>query len=97
MPQLQLKSKPKKYVTRNKKYHIELVPTPAEREAAYYAALELVAVIDENLRQGVRHYRNTAGELLTTLDEVVCAILNDDLLLASEKPLTYWMPKELAA
>ncbi|GEM_PF-3297110 len=97
MPHLHSEGKTKKYVTRNKKYHIELVPTPAEQEATYYAALELVKLIDENLKRKVRHYRNNAGELLTTLDEVICAILNDDLLLTTEKTEAYWMPQELAA
>lgn len=46
----------------------------------YYIILELVARIDEDLTRGVRHYRNKAGRLLTKLDEVVNAILNDDLL-----------------
>lgn len=55
-----------------------------EREAAYQAALKLVARIDEELRQGIRHYRNRAGELLTTLDEVVRAILGNDLLMPEE-------------
>lgn len=46
----------------------------------YLTALELVARIDEDLTRGVRHYRTTAGELLTTLDQVVVAILAGDLL-----------------
>ena len=54
-------------------------PEP-EREAAYQAALKLVARVDEDLRRGIRHYRNRAGELLRTLDEVVRAILNDELM-----------------
>ena len=54
--------------------------TAAEREAAYQASLALVARIDDDLRRGVRHYRDRAGGLLTTLDEVMRAILSDDLL-----------------
>lgn len=75
-------------------------PTAAEREATYYAALKLVAKIDEDLTRGIRHYRNKAGTLLTTLDEVVRAILEDDLLLPEEAPIpmTTWLaPQELAA
>ena len=53
----------------------------SEKDTTYYAALKLVARIDEDLTRGVRHYRNKAGELLTTLDQVVHAILADDLLL----------------
>lgn len=56
----------------------------AEREATYQAALELLATIDADLTRGVRHYRTKAGELLTTLDEVVRAILGNDLLLEPE-------------
>jgi len=47
--------------------------------AAYYAALELVAGIEENLASGRRHYRAKNGELLVTLDEVVNAIVNHRL------------------
>ena len=69
-----------------------------EKDAAYYAALKLVAQIDEDLTRGVRHYRNKAGTLLHTLDEVVHAILANDLLLAEEQEReVFWMPQELAA
>ena len=47
--------------------------------AAYYAALELVAGIEENLASGRHHYRAKSGELLVTLDEVVNAIVNHQL------------------
>jgi len=59
--------------------------TAAEREAAYQAALKLVARIDEDLTRGIRHYRNKAGVLLTTMDEVIRAILDNDLLLPEEQ------------
>jgi len=78
----------------------ELVPTPTEREATYNAALELVAIIDENLTRGVYHYRNKAGVLLTTLDEVINAILCDDLHLPAyqEEVQRGWIvPREMAA
>lgn len=52
-----------------------------DQEAAYQAALKLVARIDEDLGRGIRHYRTRAGALLTSLDEVVRAILGNDLLL----------------
>lgn len=58
--------------------------TDKEEEARYYAALELVMQIDEDLTKGTRHYRNKAGILLTTLDEVIHAILFDDLYLPEE-------------
>ena len=69
-----------------------------EQEATYYAALELVARIDEELTRGIRHYRDKTGLLLTTLDEVVRAILDDNLLVPNEEPQLMWMaPQELAA
>lgn len=74
--------------------------TTTEREATYHAALKLVARIDEDLTRGVRHYRNKAGTLLTTLDEVVRAILENDLLHdeAKEKSDPVWVTRqELAA
>jgi hypothetical protein len=53
---------------------------------AYYAAFDLVADIENRLtgpngRSGVssRHYRDGTGRLLWTLDQVVNAILADDL------------------
>ncbi|HMQ50513.1 MAG TPA: hypothetical protein PKE64_14620 [Anaerolineae bacterium] len=76
----------------------ELVKSSArnEREAAYYAALELVTRIDEELSRGIRHYRSRSGVLLTTLDEVINAILQDNLLTEEEHDY-YWTPQELAA
>jgi hypothetical protein len=68
-------------------------PTASDREATYQAALKLVARIDEDLTRGIRHYRSKAGLLLTTLDEVIRAILNDDLLLPEEpheEPEVLW-------
>lgn len=50
-------------------------------EETYTVALKLVEQIDLALRFGLKHYRTRAGELLTTLDEVVRAILADDLQL----------------
>ncbi len=83
-------------------FYPELVmsPSTSEPEATYYAALELVAHIDEALTRGTRHYRNSAGELLTTLDEVVRAILDNDLLVPENQEETeiMWVtPQELAA
>lgn len=46
---------------------------------AYYAALELVTGIEQDLTSGRRHYRAKSGELLTTLEEVVAAIINRQL------------------
>jgi len=54
--------------------------TEAEiRESTYYFWLELVARIDEDLSRGTCHFRNRAGVLLNTLDEVVRAILDDNI------------------
>lgn len=55
------------------------IPVEVEREVKYQTALKLVARIDEDLTRGIRHYRNKAGALLTTLDEVVRAILAEEL------------------
>jgi len=76
----------------------ELVKTSkvTEQEATYYAALELVTRIDEDLTRGVRHYRNKAGVLLNTLDEVVRAILDDNLLIPEQEAEMIWA-QELAA
>jgi len=77
----------------------ELVVSRAgEKEASYNAALNLVAQIDEDLTRGTRHYRTKNGELLTTLDQVVNAILADNLLLpqVQEETEAVWM-RELAA
>ena len=77
----------------------ELVKTTriSEREATYNAALELVARIDDDLTRGVRHYRNKDGLLLTTLDEVVRAILDDNLLIPEEQDNEMLWTQELAA
>lgn len=78
---------------------LKVPASTTEQEDAYYAALKLVTRIDEDLTKGIRHYRNKAGILLTTLDEVVRAILDNDLQL-DEQPETerVWLtPQELAA
>jgi len=96
-----------RHIGRNGRYgstarvYPELVKTPAmsEREATYHAAVKLVARSDDALTRGTRHYRTKAGMLLKTLDEVVRAILNDDLLLPEETTVgvTWLAPQELAA
>jgi hypothetical protein len=65
-----------------------------ERETAYRAALALVSRIDRDLTRSTGHYRNRAGALLTTLDEVVRAILTDNLLIADDAPVSNvdWPP-----
>ncbi len=79
----------------------ELVKSPkvTEQEATYYAALELVARIDEDLTRGIRHYRDKAGLLLATMDEVIRAILDDNLLVSEEQEteMMWVTPQELAA
>ena len=69
----------------------------SEQEATYYAALELVARIDEDLTRGIRHYRTKAGMLLTSLDEVVQAILDDNLLVPEQQDFELVWAQELAA
>ena len=85
----------------NSRTYPELVVSSqmTEQEATYQAALKLVARIDEDLSRGVRHYRDKGGTLLTTLDEVVRAILDNNLLLDEEPQQDpVWLtPQELAA
>lgn len=63
-----------------------------DAEARYEAALKLVQVIDRNLQRGTRHYYDTRGRLLSTLDEVIHAMLNDSL--APDKPAERLPAKE---
>ena len=51
-----------------------------EESAAYYAALELVEQIEQNLQSGAHHYWDKQGRLLRTLNQVVDAILADELM-----------------
>jgi len=51
----------------------------AENVAHGYASM-LVEYIDQSLLLGTRHFRLKSGRLLRTLDEVVSAILNDELV-----------------
>ncbi len=53
-------------------------------DARYAAALELVRAIDEHLQKRTRHYRDTQGRLLLTLDEVIHAMLTGSLMLEGE-------------
>jgi hypothetical protein len=69
----------------------------SEQDATYYAAVELVLRIDDDLTRGVRHYRTKTGMLLNTLDEVINAILGDDLLLAETQYTEEVWRHELAA
>jgi len=61
-----------------------LVKSSEEQAAVYAAALQLIEHIDENLATGRCHYRTKSGKLLRTLDEVVRAILADNLMLESD-------------
>jgi hypothetical protein len=62
-------------------------PYSEDADARYAAALKLVQAIDHNLRNGTHHYYDTQGRLLSTLDEVIHAVLNDNL--AVGKPVAY--------
>jgi hypothetical protein len=57
-----------------------------DADARYAAALSLVQAIDKDLQRGTRHYYNSAGKLLVSLDEVIEAILRDDLTV--DRPAT---------
>lgn len=50
----------------------------------YSAALDAVERIDTLLELGRQRYRTKSGQLLTTLDQVVTAILQDDLAIEGE-------------
>ena len=52
-----------------------------KKEIKIGLALEFVQRVDDDIARSVRHYRNKAGVLLTTLDEVVRAALDDDLVI----------------
>ena len=65
------------------------------------AYISLVEEIDHTLTTGRRHYRTKAGRLMRTLDEVIRAILADDLMPqndASAKPIQpgggHWIFKD---
>lgn len=60
-------------------YPVQTCPS-IHRRASYAASLLLVADIDADLTTGRHHYRNRAGGLLLALDEVVRAIIDNDLL-----------------
>jgi len=79
-------------------------PQGDDPDARYAAALRLVQAIDRDLQKGTRHYYDTRGRLLSTLDEVIQAMLTDSLALgkspeyAQGKEAVQWSPVgELAA
>lgn len=49
-------------------------------ETKYRYALALVRVIDRHLKYGTHHYRHQSGRLLRSLDEVIVAILQGELV-----------------
>jgi len=59
-------------------------PQRGDETEKYWAALALVEHIDETLTAGTQHYRTKTGQLLRTLDEVVNAILADNLVWETE-------------
>lgn len=58
---------------------MELKPTRLQLRFRYELAQIVVRQIERNLRSGTKHYRTKDGRLLRTQDEVVNAILCDDL------------------
>ena len=63
--------------------HVFVVAADVQKEATYEAALDLVGEIDFNLTTGSGHYYNSMGERLATLEEVVRAILGNDLIMGA--------------
>lgn len=57
-----------------------LLPVPGQKDACYKSSLILVEWIDANLERERVHFRNRAGELLQTLDQIVAAILDNELM-----------------
>ena len=53
-------------------------------EIEYPQILLLVQALDAHLEKDTRHFYNRRGELLTRLNEVIEAILSDDLVLKDE-------------
>ena len=68
---------------------------PDDADARYALALKLVCTIDRNLQNGTHHYYDIQGRLLSTLDEVIHAMLTDSL--APEKPVQQDRALEWAA
>jgi hypothetical protein len=58
---------------------VDKATVAAGKDAAYHAALRLVRRIDSDLERGTGHYRTTDGLLLATLDQVVNAIIANNL------------------
>lgn len=66
---------------------LQLMPIITTDDTRYLAALSLVTQIDQSLRSGRRHYRTRDGQLLHHLDQVVNAILTDNLEPAAKEIL----------
>lgn len=67
---------------------IKAIPRPRQKmlqQQAYYPAFELAEKIETGLRLGIRHYRDRQGKLLRTLDQVIRAILDDNLDMGDER------------
>ena len=45
----------------------------------YYEIYPLVALVDEHLERGTRHFYTLSGQLLTTFDQIILAILTNTL------------------
>lgn len=65
-------------------------------ERTYHLALELVAIIDEDLSRGTRHYRTKTGQLLTTLDQVIRAALDRNLFIIVPGDQVFYVPPSFA-
>lgn len=93
-----VQNKPGKTARKNKG-HIQASKSPIkgqDREVAYQLALLLVAIIEEDLSRETRHYRTKTGQLLTTLDQVIQAALDNNLLITVPGDTTFYVPPDFA-
>ncbi len=84
---------------RRKRHTVPEHPAGDDADVRYAAALKLVQTIDLNLQRGTHHYYDTRGRLLSTLDEVIQAMLTDSLALSqpADKTVEWVLVGELAA
>jgi len=60
-------------------------PIPIKKRFTYKAACLLVAAIDSHLSRGTKNYYNKQGVLLRTLEQVINAILDNNLAMGANE------------